>query len=284
MAGKKAASTRVTVNLLPRVATSESPEPSGSPEPSESPKPSDYAFEIATRLHGLAESPMRGAVLAEILTHLPVYEAAHLVGSLVQRGRLGGPPFELALGGLEELLRTERLEYELLSELYRELKTTHLGEAAALLLPGHRHRDILGESPPKAPGGRALTLGERKSLARGAPRETLDRLLRDPEPQVIRLLLGNPRLVERDVVLVAARRPVQPEVIQELMANQKWISRYAVKQAIVLNPSTPNELALRLLPFMIGTHLSEIANDPALPLVRQQAAKRLLDGPDPVDR
>jgi len=241
------------------------------------------ALEVATRLHALAEPAMRGAVLAEILIRLPLSEASNLVGAFVQRGRQGGPPFELALGGLEELLRNERLSYELLSEMYRELKTGQLGEAAALLLPGHRHREILGAPPPRFPGGRDLTLGERKSLARAAPRVAIDRLLRDPEPQVIRLLLRNPRLVERDVVLVAARRPVQPEVIRELMANPKWISRYAVKRSVVLNPGVPNELALRLLPFMNRTHLAEIANDSALPTVRQKAARRLLATYDPTN-
>lgn len=246
-------------------------------------KLNDLAFEIAKRLHGLPEPPMRGAVLAEILGELPLSEAAAVVGSIVQKGRMGGPPFELALRGLEELLRTERLDYELLVGMYRELRSSHLGEAAALLLPGHCHREILGEPSQQFPRGRELTLGERKSLARGAPRDTIDRLLRDPEPQVIRLLLRNPRLVERDVVLVAARRPAQPEVVRELMANQKWISRYAVKRSIVLNPGVPNELALRLLPFMTRTHLSEIAGDPSLPSLRQRAAKRLLDLPDRVD-
>lgn len=261
----------VRVNLLPSAPSSESPQLTA------------RAFEIATRLHSLPEPPMRGAVLAEILMGMPISEAAAVVGYIVQRGRLGGPPFELALGGLAELLRTERLGYELLRDMYRELKSGHLGEAAVLLLPGHHHREILGEAPPTFPGGRELTLGERKSLARAAPRDAIDRLLRDPEPQVIRLLLRNPRLVERDVVLVAARRPVQPEVIRELMANQKWISRYAVKRSIVLNPGVPNELALRLLPFMTRIHLAEIARDPALPPVRHLAARRILDAPDPVD-
>jgi hypothetical protein len=241
----------------------------------------DSAHEIATRLHGLAEAPMRGAALAEILTALPVRDAAAVVGIIVLRGRQGGPPYELALGGLEELLRTERLPYDLLADLYRELRSSPVGEAAAMLLPGHQHREILGAPAPRFPGGRDLTLGERKSLARAAPRDAIDRLLRDPEPQVIRLLLRNPRLVERDVVLVAARRPAQPEVIREVMASRRWISRYAVKHAIVLNPGVPSELALRLLPFMTRSHLYEIATDPALPAVRNQAALRLLGAPDP---
>lgn len=256
----------VRVNLLPELASEE-------PQSGEA-----RATQIATRLNALSERTMRGAALAEMLAALPLRDAAAVVGIIVSRGKLGGPPFELALGGLEELLRQERLPYELLSDLYAELKPGPLGDAAALLLPGHHHQEILGTAAPKLPDGRELTLGERKSLARGAPRDTIDRLLRDPEPQVIRLLLRNPRLVERDVVLVAARRPAQPEVIREIMANAKWLSRYAVKRAIVLNPSAPNELALRLLPFMTRTHLAEIAVDPALPPIRLEAAKRILSG------
>ncbi|MFH2008849.1 MAG: hypothetical protein ABI333_19835 [bacterium] len=248
--------------------------PDGSPEPDES----DKAHEIATRLHALPEPPMRGAVLAELLIGLPLAEAAAVISAIVQRGRQGGPPFELALSGLEELLRTERLPYERLCDLYRVLKADQLGDLATLLLPGQQHREILGAKSPAFPAGRDLTLGERKSLARAAPRDTLARLLRDPEPQVIRLLLRNPRLVERDVVLVASRRPVQPEVIREVMANPKWLSRYAVKRTIILNPGTPNELAIRLLPFMTQTHLREISADPALPEIRRDAAQRLLQG------
>ncbi len=265
---------RLTLNLLPPRERSK-PEPTR-PTRGDSPEDLELATSIATRLCGLAEPAMRGAALAEILVEMEICLAASVIGVIVRQGRRGGPPFELALGGLEEMLRSERLEYELLSALYRELKTGHLGEAATLLLPGHCHRTILGAPGPRLPGGRELTLGERKSLARAAPRETIDHLLRDPEPMVIRLLLRNPRLVERDVVGLAARRPAQPEVIREIMASSRWLARYPVKHAIVLNPGVPNELALRLLPFMTRKHLSEISRDPALPTVRRQAARRLL--------
>jgi hypothetical protein len=137
----------VRVNLLPSDPGSDS----GIEPGLESPETTVDAFDIATRLHALAESTMRGAVLAEILERLPLSEAANLVSTIVRRGRQGGPPFVLALGGLEELLRTERLSYDLIRDMYRELKTGPLGEAAALLLPGHRHQEIVGAPPPKFP-------------------------------------------------------------------------------------------------------------------------------------
>src|SRR5688572_8898608 len=54
--------------------------------------------------------------------------------------------------------------------------------------------------------GRPLTLGERKSIARRPRRDLIERALGDPHPEVIRLLLQNPRLTEADVIRICARR------------------------------------------------------------------------------
>lgn len=224
---------------------------------------------------------MRGAVLAELLTGLDPDVAARVVATIVLRGRQGGPPFELALSGLEEMLRSERLTYEQLVDLYRRLKKQH-GDLAALLLPGRSPQEILGVPGPRVSGERELTLGERKSLARAANRDLIDRLLRDPEPQVIRLLLRNPRLVERDVIFLASRRPIRGEIVREIMACSRWMNRYHVKRTILLNPEAPEELASRLLPFLTRTDLRQLATDPALSPVRRHQARLLLDrGRDP---
>lgn len=234
------------------------------------------AEKIAARLLGLPDAVMRGAILAEILEELSVDVAAHVIVTIVRRGRRGGPPFDLALAGLESLLREERIAYDHLVDLYRVCKRDALGDVAALLLPGRRSRSSLGAEGPRMFGvRRELTLGERKSLARAAPREVLDRLLRDPEPQVIRLLLRNPRLVERDVVGLVARRPLGIEVAREVLAS-RWSVRYPVRRALVLNPTLADEVALRILGFLNRVHLREVATDPALPEIRRRVAWEML--------
>ena len=62
--------------------------------------------------------------------------------------------------------------------------------------------------------GRPLTLGERKSLARTHDRSLIQRVVRDPHPDVIRILLDNPSLTEPDVVRICASRPCDPQVLQ----------------------------------------------------------------------
>lgn len=98
--------------------------------------------------------------------------------------------------------------------------------------------------------GRPLTLGERKALARRNDRDLIARVLRDPHPDVIRVLLGNPAITEDDVVRLCARRPVPADVLREVFRTARWVARYRVRRALVRNPYCPREVALQLAPHL----------------------------------
>ncbi len=112
---------------------------------------------------------------------------------------------------------------------------------------------------PDFGGGRPLSLGERKSIARRRDRNLLARVIRDPHPDVIRVLLDNPALVEDDVVRLCARRPVPAQVLAQVFRHPRWILRYRVRLALALNPHTPEEVALQLLPHLSPADLREVA-------------------------
>jgi hypothetical protein len=117
------------------------------------------------------------------------------------------------------------------------------------------------EQEPKLPDfgqGRQLTLGERKALARKRDRNLLARALRDPAPDVIRILLGNPALVEEDIVRLAARRPISPDVLDQVFQNQRWVLRYRVRLALAMNPFTPEEIVLQLVPHLTPSDMREL--------------------------
>jgi hypothetical protein len=108
-------------------------------------------------------------------------------------------------------------------------------------------------APVAAPGSeRPLTLGERKALARRADRNLIARAMRDPHPDVIRILLHNAALTEDDVVRLCARRPVAAAVLREVFRAHRWIARYRVRHALLRNPHSPLDLALQMAP-----HLTE---------------------------
>lgn len=121
------------------------------------------------------------------------------------------------------------------------------------------------ESPVEAGQGRALTLGERKSLARRPDRDTMERLLADRHPDVIRSLLRNARITEDDVVRLAAKRPGRSEVLAEIARSTKWSHCPRVRMAVVMNPATPAEIAARIAGLLLRPQLDLVARSPGVP-------------------
>jgi hypothetical protein len=134
------------------------------------------------------------------------------------------------------------------------------------------------------PGDREITLGERKSLARGRRREMLDRLLRDPDVSVLTILLGNPRITEADVVRLAARRPTTAEAQRCILASERFIARYAVKRALVFNPYTPSDLAARLVVLLARPDAKQVAEDLSLGEAVRAAAREMLGTREKAER
>jgi hypothetical protein len=130
--------------------------------------------------------------------------------------------------------------------------------------------------------GRALTLGERRSLARRPSRAAFEKLLRDPHPLVIHNLLRNPRLTEDDVLRLAARRPAHPEVIVEILRHPEWSSRARVRMAIIQNPRCPLSIAVPLVRLLIRPELHQVVAAADVSPVVRAAAQELLERRPPV--
>ena len=148
-------------------------------------------------------------------------------------------------------------------------------------------RLFLSHSPERLPEDTAaisghhqmqgLTLGERKSLARGRDIAILEKLLLDPDPHVIANLLRNPRITEREVLYIATRRPNRPEVIEQITLNDRWISRYRVRLGVARNPYAPPSIAMRSLMGLSAQDLGEIRSDETLHLSVRMTADDLLE-------
>lgn len=142
--------------------------------------------------------------------------------------------------------------------------------------------------PPEEPQvpdygrGRPLSLGERKSLARGRDRRFLDRALRDPHPDVIMLLLQNPRITEADVVRICALRPGRPAVLRAVFASPRWVLRPAVRRALAYNPATPEEITGALVPMLPPADLREIARDGRVPVAVRRRCFEVLGRLEPL--
>ncbi len=151
-----------------------------------------------------------------------------------------------------------------------------LADVAELLASHEADTPEIGElRVPDFGVGRSLTLGERKSLARKRERGVLQRVLRDPSPDVIRILLGNPSLTEPDVVQLAALRPIDPASLREIFRHPKWTIRYPVRRALVQNPYLELALALALAPHLNVADARRLAASPDLRIPLRRALGRV---------
>ena len=137
---------------------------------------------------------------------------------------------------------------------------------------------------PDYGGGRELTVGERRSLARAPTRRAFDKLLSDPHPLVMRQLLENPRLTEDDVVRIAARRPLRPEAVTAIARSERWLKRPRVRLAILLNPGSPPSIAMPLLAACTRGELLEIVHGSDTSKVLRSTARELLARHPPLEQ
>lgn len=150
------------------------------------------------------------------------------------------------------------------------------GLAEVVLFVAPRDESVPETRPSRVPDfgtSRPLTLGERKSVARNRDRELVARVLRDPDPSVIAILLKNPAVTETDMVRLCALRPVNPEVLRTVLREPRWVVRYAVRRALVQNPHLPLDLAIPLAALLRRTDARAFAEAPDLrPALREACA------------
>jgi hypothetical protein len=236
----------------------------------------------------LPDLALRVSYVSGVLSTTPIALLAKTLDGLCARAEQAEEPAREVLLSVVDALGTPELQG--LAQLLREEAA---GESLLSLErlvrqpPPSRAVPETEQGEPRIPEyvkGRTLTLGERKSLARKPDRAAIDKLLRDPHPDVIRRLLENPRVTEDDVVRLAARRPGMPEVLAEIARRPTWLHRARVRLALMLNPDTPAEVAAPLAGLLVRQELHLVAEASCVaPHVRALCIEHLERRP-PVER
>lgn len=226
------------------------------------------------------------SLLPEVLdTFFRSVDDATLVATLAllsKRGRGGNARYrrvamELALNA--QLFA--RMPYDRIQDLHAIARGAGQPEICALFLSSpHDPRGTLAEDAGPENPHLEIALGRRKAAARGRDRDTLDRLMRDRNPQVIALLLNNSILTEQDVVRIAAMRPGNPDCLEVVSQHPKWAQHYHVRKALACNPRTPHPIAEKLMRTLMRQDLAFIAGTSNLPdRVRNEARRAMEEVP-----
>ncbi len=238
---------------------------------------------LVQRLRVIIDPALRRRALVTILT---VSEPAVVVTAAddLVRTAVGRDDPELS-GSLAALISAcADLDYDTRARLYalaRQRQAVHLTRvlldaSPATADPDQVARQLAPERPLRQ-RSRALTLGERKSLARTSQRELIVQLVRDPHPDVVAILLGNPHLTERDVVTMASLRPAVPAALALIADHPRWSVRSMVRRALTFNPHTAVHVAIRVATTLRPGDWRELEQDRGLgPELRAHVQSLLL--------
>jgi FXSXX-COOH protein len=225
------------------------------------------------RLAAVPGDEARRALWAEALETLPAAVAAHVLDRVVREAARRRPEAVAAYLPLLDLpALAERVGPGALAAILAAAQAEEREGCLLLLEYGGAPAARGDVGPPPDPLLESLTLGHRKTAARGPRSSVLDRVLRDPDPRVVGEVLRNPRLREGEVLAIASRRPCPEAVFWLLPRRSGWLRRPAVQRAVVQNPYAPPRLAAALCPLLRDPDLEEVANDEGLhPAVREGA-------------
>jgi hypothetical protein len=122
---------------------------------------------------------------------------------------------------------------------------------------------------------RALSPVERRMLAPKAERGERLVLAQDSDPQVLFYLLKNPRIGVEEVVALAKSSGLSFQAAELIVKTPHWVSNMEVKVALVHNPRTPPQMALRILPTLTKGEIAKIAKGAAVNQALKSAALKL---------
>jgi len=227
-------------------------------------------------LAAIDDLDLRGRRAAEFLDEVPADEAVRTLEELLRSAQRRLDPDAVALQGLIRGLDAY-LPQDLADRLRAAAEEAGAHSVEALFTRSDARRSFDHDRESWVDREmRALTLGERKAMARGRNADVLARLAQDHDPAVVKNLLENPRCTEREALLAASRRPARAAVLQEVFRSRKWGVNRRVRKALAQNPYSPPALAVQALSLLAAQDLREISADATLASEVRVQARLLL--------
>ena len=240
---------------------------------------SERADQLVRHLSSLEPLAAGEQAAARELAALEPIEAAHALRVLVERAK-SSPQAGQVLSMVSRALMFStvlELPYVLRGRIYDAAVEFGIVEVAALFVSGEAAQRVDPNAIPEAdPTLAPLTLGHKKALARRADPDRMARLAVEGDARVVRELLLNPRMTEGTVIRIAARRPARKETLLEVWKSPKWSVRASVRKSLAMNPYTPPDVSLKILPHLLKADLKAIAGDRALDATVRELARKLL--------
>jgi hypothetical protein len=152
-------------------------------------------------------------------------------------------------------------------EVLQELGTEAQAEDAAPMEEGKRM--TLAQRIMK------MSIAEKIKLATLGNKEARTALIRDTNKLVCVAVIRSPRISDGEVLVCAANRAINEEVLRIIYSNREWTKLQKVKLALVKNPKVPLTVTMKFLNTLRDTELKDLSRDKNVPAAVQSFAKKL---------
>jgi len=117
---------------------------------------------------------------------------------------------------------------------------------------------------------------EKQDLALTGDRLERMALIKDSNKALHTLVLKNRKITAEEVRMLAAFRNANPQALQKIATNRDWVRDGRIVTALVGNPKTPPQVAVRLLDRLPTAELRRLARATDVPPAIAKAARRKL--------
>jgi len=117
---------------------------------------------------------------------------------------------------------------------------------------------------------------EKQDLALTGDRLERMALLKDSNKNLHVLVLRNRKITSDEVRMLAGFRNANPQALQKIATNRDWVRDGRIVTALVGNPKTPPQVAVRLLDRLPSAELRRLAKANDVPPAISEAARRKL--------
>ncbi|HUJ25094.1 MAG TPA: hypothetical protein VLW85_03690 [Myxococcales bacterium] len=168
-------------------------------------------------------------------------------------------------------------------------EVAHANARLAGSAPGHGVMVLLTEKGPlealaarlRAPATakkrEVMPLTEKMAIAMSCDRDLRMQFLKDPNKQLHPLVLKNPRIAVDEVHWAAKLPTLNPDALKLIAEHPEWGQNQQIVAALVRNPKTPLQSAVKLVPKLPNAELRQIARSQGRPQIIQAAKKKLMN-------
>ncbi len=120
-----------------------------------------------------------------------------------------------------------------------------------------------------------MNVGQKIKAAMKGDKEYRTILIKDTNREVYKSVLNNPGLKEAEIEMMTKNTGTSTDILRAIAANREWVTNRNIMNGLVMNPKTPVNVSIRLLPRLPRKDIEFIAKSKSLPQALRNNAKRI---------